>query len=181
MTDTPLRGTVLAAGLCAGTIALSFGPAALMLLAFPVAAVAAAGWLLVTGRHYAYLGFAATMWLVAPGVRRVVDWQSSFHEFSPINAVPAVVSLMAFPWVLRARRRLHRDVAVLFAVAVCVMAYALAVGVVLNADWLPTFKNNFNRELAKNGLWSLFAAFRNNLWLGMAVWAGICLALALRH
>lgn len=26
-----------------------------------------------------------------------------------------------------------------------------------------------------------FAAFRNNLWLGMVVWAGICLALALRH
>ncbi|WP_313916226.1 4-hydroxybenzoate octaprenyltransferase [Tahibacter sp.] len=26
-----------------------------------------------------------------------------------------------------------------------------------------------------------FAAFRNNLWLGMAVWASICLALALQH
>jgi 4-hydroxybenzoate polyprenyltransferase len=26
-----------------------------------------------------------------------------------------------------------------------------------------------------------FAAFRNNLWLGMAVWAAICLALALQH
>jgi 4-hydroxybenzoate polyprenyltransferase len=26
-----------------------------------------------------------------------------------------------------------------------------------------------------------FAAFRSNLWLGMAVWAAICLALALQH
>jgi phosphoglycerol transferase MdoB-like AlkP superfamily enzyme len=34
---------------------------------------------------------------------------------------------------------------------------------VLQADWLPAFKNNFNREIAKNGLWSLFAAFRNNV------------------
>jgi phosphoglycerol transferase MdoB-like AlkP superfamily enzyme len=42
-------------------------------------------------------------------------------------------------------------------------AGALALGVALNADWLPSFKNNFNRELAKNGLWSLFAAFRNNV------------------
>jgi phosphoglycerol transferase MdoB-like AlkP superfamily enzyme len=42
-------------------------------------------------------------------------------------------------------------------------AGALVLGVVLNADWLPSFKNNFNRELAKNGLWSLFAAFRNNV------------------
>lgn len=42
-------------------------------------------------------------------------------------------------------------------------AGALAVGLALNADWLPAFKNNFNRELAKNGLWSLFAAFRNNV------------------
>ncbi|HET7536863.1 MAG TPA: LTA synthase family protein [Candidatus Didemnitutus sp.] len=42
-------------------------------------------------------------------------------------------------------------------------AGALALGVVLHTDWLPAFKNNFNRELAKNGLWSLFAAFRNNV------------------
>lgn len=42
-------------------------------------------------------------------------------------------------------------------------AGALIVGLALNADWLPGFKNNFNRELAKNGLWSLFAAFRNNV------------------
>ncbi|HWA24963.1 MAG TPA: sulfatase-like hydrolase/transferase [Lacunisphaera sp.] len=42
-------------------------------------------------------------------------------------------------------------------------AGGLALGIALNADWLPAFKNNFNRELAKNGLWSLFAAFRNNV------------------
>lgn len=32
----------------------------------------------------------------------------------------------------------------------------------LTDGWLPSFKNNFNRELGKNGLWSLFAAFWNN-------------------
>lgn len=38
----------------------------------------------------------------------------------------------------------------------------LAFGSVLSGDWLPNFRNNFNRELGKNGLWSLFAAFKNN-------------------
>ena len=39
---------------------------------------------------------------------------------------------------------------------------ALAIGVGLDAGAIPGFANNYNRELAKNGLWSLFAAFRNN-------------------
>ncbi|MBJ7357700.1 O-antigen ligase family protein [Nocardioides sp.] len=132
MTDRALSGTLLGAGLCAATALGAFGPAALMLVVFPLAAVVAAGWLLVTQRSYAYLGFAATMWLVAPAVRRIVDWQSTYHDFSPVNAVPALVSLMAVPWVLRARRRLHHDVAWLFVLATVVMAYALAVGVVRN-------------------------------------------------
>ncbi len=42
-------------------------------------------------------------------------------------------------------------------------AALLAFGLVLNADQLPAFRNNYNRELAKDGLWSLFAAFRNNV------------------
>ena len=41
-------------------------------------------------------------------------------------------------------------------------ALALAFGSILNGEWLPGFRNNFNRELGKNGLWSLFAAFKNN-------------------
>ncbi|MGC4074576.1 MAG: hypothetical protein QM760_19165 [Nibricoccus sp.] len=32
----------------------------------------------------------------------------------------------------------------------------------LNSDQIPAFANNYHRELAKNGLWSFFAAFRNN-------------------
>ena len=42
-------------------------------------------------------------------------------------------------------------------------AVLLAFGLALNADQLSAFRNNYNRELAKNGLWSLFAAFRNNV------------------
>ena len=30
------------------------------------------------------------------------------------------------------------------------------------SEHLPSFADNYHRELAKNGVWSLFAAFRNN-------------------
>lgn len=38
----------------------------------------------------------------------------------------------------------------------------LAFGLVLDSRHLPEFKNDYNRELAKNGPWSFVAAFRNN-------------------
>lgn len=42
------------------------------------------------------------------------------------------------------------------------MVVVIALGTVVSSTWLSTFGNNFNRELARNGVWSLFAAFRNN-------------------
>ncbi len=42
------------------------------------------------------------------------------------------------------------------------LAGTLAAGLIVSSAWLPAFGNNFNRELARNGLWSLFAAFRDN-------------------
>lgn len=42
------------------------------------------------------------------------------------------------------------------------LAIALAAGLIVRSEWLPAFGNNFNRELARNGVWSLFAAFRDN-------------------
>jgi len=42
------------------------------------------------------------------------------------------------------------------------LAGILILGLTLSESHLPAFRNNFNRELAKNGLWSLCAAFWNN-------------------
>ena len=42
------------------------------------------------------------------------------------------------------------------------LAIVILVGSTLSQNWLPNFANNYNRELAKNGNWALFAAFRNN-------------------
>jgi phosphoglycerol transferase MdoB-like AlkP superfamily enzyme len=48
------------------------------------------------------------------------------------------------------------------AAGVCALAALVAV-TGLAEDDLPAFSNNYDRELAKNGLWSLFAAFRGNV------------------
>jgi phosphoglycerol transferase MdoB-like AlkP superfamily enzyme len=42
------------------------------------------------------------------------------------------------------------------------VAVAVLAAVGLDSSQLPAFENTYNRELAKNGPWSLFAAFRNN-------------------
>lgn len=49
-----------------------------------------------------------------------------------------------------------------FKAGVIWLVAASAFGSILNSDWLPNFKNNFNREVGKNGVWALFAAFWNN-------------------
>ncbi len=41
-------------------------------------------------------------------------------------------------------------------------AVLLAPGLAVDQEQLPAFRNNYNRELAKDGVWSLFAAFRDN-------------------
>jgi len=38
----------------------------------------------------------------------------------------------------------------------------MAAGLIIQSNWLPDFANNYNRELGKNGLWSLFATFKDN-------------------
>ena len=38
----------------------------------------------------------------------------------------------------------------------------ITTGLMINQSWLPDFTNNYNRELSKNGVWSLFAAFKDN-------------------
>jgi phosphoglycerol transferase MdoB-like AlkP superfamily enzyme len=42
------------------------------------------------------------------------------------------------------------------------LAVLLLLGMTVRLDWLPPFANNYNRELAQNGLWSLWAAFWHN-------------------
>ena len=108
----PASDGVLLGGLlgAASASASLVGGAGAMQLLFPVLCVGAGGWLLLRGRWHAYMAFTILLWLVAPEMRRFVDWQSSYHAFSLITMAPAMVSLIALPWAVVARRRLHRDV-----------------------------------------------------------------------
>ena len=46
--------------------------------------------------------------------------------------------------------------------AACWLLTAVILGIGLRQDYIPDFANNYNRELAKNGLWSFASAFSNN-------------------
>ena len=57
----------------------------------------------------------------------------------------------------------HEKAKTRYAAGALWFAGAVVFGSVLSSDWQPNFRNNFNRELGKNGLWSLFSAFKNNV------------------
>jgi phosphoglycerol transferase MdoB-like AlkP superfamily enzyme len=57
----------------------------------------------------------------------------------------------------------HEKARARYLAGLCWLVGVVAYGGVLDSEWLPNFRNNFNRELGKNGLWSLFAAFRHNM------------------
>ena len=47
--------------------------------------------------------------------------------------------------------------------AAAITAVSGAIGIAVDEDLVSTFANNYHRELAKNGLWSLAAAFQGNV------------------
>lgn len=85
------------------------------------------------------LGAMAAGALLVVGLAARVGWPQAWLGAAPV----------------RARRR--------WLTGVLCFAGVLALGAGLREDLLPAFRNNYNRELAKNGVWSLFAAFRNNV------------------
>ncbi|MBA3850519.1 MAG: sulfatase, partial [Opitutus sp.] len=74
--------------------------------------------------------------------------------------VTAVLLASGWPsrWLEQAQTPARRR----WSVAAVWLAASLGYGLSLDESQLPAFANNYHRELAKNGLWSLFAAFRNN-------------------
>jgi hypothetical protein len=90
-----LNGTWLALILLSISIAQSFsGLAHYVNYTFPAASVLIALLLAWNRRMPDCLEFALWLWVTAPGLRRIVDWSSSFNEGSPILATPALASLI---------------------------------------------------------------------------------------
>lgn len=130
------QGTVGArAGLLlfVGSIALCLVKGAgVVQYAYPLLTAGLAVTYLLRREWLPYLAFTVVTWLLAPELRRIADWQSSYHSQSLISLAPSIVSLLALPWALRGRRRVYRDVAGLVVVTLLVMVYGFAIGVLTN-------------------------------------------------
>lgn len=131
--DRGTLGTILGVGLvllsCLGAVG---GGAKLLMLAYPAVAIVLAVALLVLRRWNSYLVFTIIMWFTANEVRRVVDWKTTYHAQSPIILTASLVSLVALPWAVLARRRVRKEVANLVTIALAVMTYAALVGIARN-------------------------------------------------
>jgi len=132
---TPRRsaGTQAAAVLLGGAVAAAFGGAgAVVHLAFAPAAVLLAVWLLARDDHVGYLELTLWLWLVGPGVRRIVDFTSTFHPQSPVLTAAFLVSLVGLPVALAQRQRVARGIRIAFFLGFACVAYATVAGLLLN-------------------------------------------------
>lgn len=77
-------------------------------------------------------------------------------------AAGAHLLLWRLGWVRRWLDHAREPAGTRWRTALPMAAACLAGGILLNEEELPAFNNNYNRELGKSGLWSLFAAFRAN-------------------
>ncbi len=100
-------------------------------IAFPVMATAFAA-LLFSYRRGVYLAFAWWVWLFAPLVRRLVDYQTDYHALSPVIVTPLFVASLAFiPLLRRPRLLLHRQL-IPFLLIFLVYVYAFIFGIIAN-------------------------------------------------
>ncbi|WP_374471604.1 O-antigen ligase family protein [Phenylobacterium sp.] len=106
-------------------------------------AIGRAGWLLylfpplciglgliLVRRPAAFIVFTLGVWVWAPFVRRIVDWQTEYHQLSSILATPTVLTGLAFLGVGAWRTGLARAPG--FAMLGLPLAWALAVGFLNN-------------------------------------------------
>jgi hypothetical protein len=125
-------GYGLVSALALFTFALTILHAGVILnLAFPALAFVIAGLLFFYDRGI-YFSFAWWMWLFAPEVRRLVDFQIGFQPESPVIITPLLVSSLALiTFLQRPHLLLQRSLAP-FLFIVLAYAYAFIMGIFLN-------------------------------------------------
>ena len=117
-------------------LALQLGCAVLALLgagrpvqlAFPVLAVVLAGALLVARKGALYVEFVVWLWLLSPGLRRVVDLDVGWTPISPVMAAAPVATLLCLVPALLGRRRVHALMGGALVLSLAVVAYGAVVG-----------------------------------------------------
>lgn len=132
-------------GLTAATAALMLVHGGRVLnFGFPLMATAVAG-ALFTVRRSVYAAFVWWIWLFTPLVRRLVDYQTVYHNISPVMATPLLVTGFSLVALLSRPRFLLRRSMWPFFLLLLVISYALLVGIITNgflsalfefANWL---------------------------------------------
>jgi len=125
----PLDAWILILGFAGVTALLCFvGPGKPLNFIFP-AGSAAVGFYLCSRHPILYLGFTWWVILLAPLVRRMADYQSSFTDPSPILLAPYFATLVGvIALCKRLPRVLHRDDGVAYALALAGIIYASFTG-----------------------------------------------------
>ena len=144
---TSRLGLGLAMALLLGCAAGAFvGGASLVQVGFPTVAVLGAAWLLVTGRSAAYVEFVLWLWLLGPGLRRVVDLAVGWTPVSLVMTAAPGATLLCLVPALLGRRRVDPVMGMALVVGMAATAYGLGVGVLklgvgsplaAGLTWLP--------------------------------------------
>jgi hypothetical protein len=104
---------------------------------FPVLATTLAGALFFY-RRSTYIAFTWWIWLFSPEVRRLVDFQTGFHNISPVMLSPLLATSFALIAIMRRPRILaHRSI-LPFSLIALVTLLAFIVGV-FTSGFLPSF------------------------------------------
>jgi hypothetical protein len=104
-------------------------------IAFPAMAACLAGALFIY-RRSTYVAFTWWIWLASPEVRRLVDFQTHFHNISPVMVAPLLVTFFALLSVIRRPRKLLRRSMLPFLLYALTTLLAFVVGVLTNG-FLP--------------------------------------------
>ena len=136
-------------------------------LFFPAGALAV-GVLLYFRAPVLYIGFTWWLWFLAPFVRRVADWKSSFTEPSPILLAPYLVTLVALITVWRHLPKAYRQGSLPFVLSFVAVIYSFFVGIIYKPvvvvgiglmDWLAPI--TFGFHLFVN--WRNYPRYRQNI------------------
>ena len=111
--------------LTAGCLAL--GAAGMLRLAYPVLAVAVAGYLFARSKP-TYVGFTCWIWFLSPLVRRLVDFKGGWQEESTILLAPYLVTAVSGLDLLTHLRSLGRARSIPFVLAFAAVGYGVVVG-----------------------------------------------------
>ena len=122
-----VRLALVLLGAAAAASFVGFAPVVAYALLLAVVGVALA---LAGRRSTAYVEFLLWVWLLTPGLRRIVDLHVGWTPLSPVMLAAPLASLAAVPAILRGRRLVHRDAQAAFLVTLVALAYGVVVGVV---------------------------------------------------